>query len=139
MYDARGALHYGKFAIHDTHPSVGDLAVGSVQHSPRTWVRRASRWRRASRRTRRSCARWVSSIGCARVARERFADRAEALDRTQHHHHRLRSRSFGGALQAVWASNAVMNGGYLIPPTFLKRSEQEARAIAKKSDQVRDL
>ena len=28
--------------------------------------------------------------------------------------------------------NAVMNGGYLIPPTFLKRSEEEARAMAKK-------
>ena len=28
--------------------------------------------------------------------------------------------------------NAVINGGYLIPPTFLKRSEEEARAMAKK-------
>ena len=35
-------------------------------------------------------------------------------------------------LQAVMGINAVMNGGYLIPPTFLKRSEEEARALAKK-------
>ena len=35
-------------------------------------------------------------------------------------------------LQAVMGINACINGGLLIPPTFLKRSEEEARAIAKK-------
>ena len=34
-------------------------------------------------------------------------------------------------LQAVMAVGALLNGGYLIPPTFLKRSEPEARALAK--------
>jgi cell division protein FtsI (penicillin-binding protein 3) len=34
-------------------------------------------------------------------------------------------------LQAVMAVGALVNGGYLIPPTFLKRSEPEARALAK--------
>ena len=33
-------------------------------------------------------------------------------------------------LQAMMAIGALMNGGYLIPPTFLKRSEQEAMALA---------
>jgi len=33
-------------------------------------------------------------------------------------------------LQAVMAISALVNGGYLIPPTFLKRSQQEARALA---------
>jgi cell division protein FtsI (penicillin-binding protein 3) len=33
-------------------------------------------------------------------------------------------------LQAVMAINALMNGGYLIPPTFMKRSAEEARALA---------
>ena len=28
--------------------------------------------------------------------------------------------------------NALVNGGYLIPPTFLKRTEEEAQAIAKR-------
>ena len=38
-----------------------------------------------------------------------------------------------------------MNGGYLIPPTFLKRSEEEARALAMRvvkpetSDKMRYL
>ena len=34
-------------------------------------------------------------------------------------------------LQAMMAFGALMNGGHLIPPTFLKRSEQEAMALAK--------
>ena len=35
-------------------------------------------------------------------------------------------------LQAVMGIDALVNGGYLIPPTFLKRTEQEAMAIAKR-------
>jgi len=48
-------------------------------------------------------------------------------------------------LQAVMGINALVNGGYLIPPTFLKRSEEEARALAKRvikpdtSDKMRYL
>src|SRR5262249_57195572 len=34
-------------------------------------------------------------------------------------------------LQAVSAIGALMNGGRLIPPTFLKRSEQDAAALAR--------
>ena len=34
-------------------------------------------------------------------------------------------------LQAVAAINALMNGGYLIPPTFLKRTKEEAMKLAK--------
>jgi len=35
-------------------------------------------------------------------------------------------------LQAVMGIDALVNGGYLIPPTFLKRTEQEAMALAKR-------
>ena len=48
-------------------------------------------------------------------------------------------------LQAMMAIGALMNGGNLIPPTFLKRSEQEAMALAKRvvkpetSDKMRYL
>ena len=34
-------------------------------------------------------------------------------------------------LQATMAVGALMNGGLLIPPTFLKRSEEDAQALAK--------
>src|SRR6202022_3576712 len=48
-------------------------------------------------------------------------------------------------LQAVMGIDALVNGGYLIPPTFLKRSEEEAMAVAKRvikqetSDKMRFL
>ena len=48
-------------------------------------------------------------------------------------------------LQAMMAIGALMNGGNLIPPTFLKRSEKEAMALAKRiikpetSDKMRYL
>ena len=48
-------------------------------------------------------------------------------------------------LQAMMAIGALMNGGNLIPPTFLKRTEQEAMALAKRvvkpetSDKMRYL
>ena len=48
-------------------------------------------------------------------------------------------------LQAVMGVNAMINGGMLIPPTFLKRTEEEAQAIGKRvikketSDKVRYL
>jgi cell division protein FtsI (penicillin-binding protein 3) len=35
-------------------------------------------------------------------------------------------------LQAVMGIIALANGGYLIPPTFLKRSEKDAMAVAKR-------
>src|ERR1700748_2765926 len=35
-------------------------------------------------------------------------------------------------LQAVMGIDALANGGYLIPPTFLKRSDADARKLAKR-------
>ena len=37
-------------------------------------------------------------------------------------------------LQAVMGINALVNGGYLIPPTFLKRSQEDAMKLAKQRD-----
>ena len=48
-------------------------------------------------------------------------------------------------LQAVMGINAVINGGYLIPPTLLKRSEEDALKLARRvvkpetSDKMRYL
>src|SRR5262249_15618468 len=48
-------------------------------------------------------------------------------------------------LQAMMAVGALMNGGHLIPPTFLKRGEREAMALSKQvikpetSDKMRYL
>jgi cell division protein FtsI (penicillin-binding protein 3) len=133
MYDARGALHYGKFAIHDTH-SVGRAISLSEVFT------------------------FSSNVGAARIALAQGVEAHKAFLRKMGQLDRLRTElpesaspivpkrwselntitiAFGhglsvAPLQAVMGINAVMNGGYLIPPTFLKRSEEEARAMAKR-------
>src|SRR3979411_1411197 len=133
MYDARGALHFGKFAIHDTHPLGRSISLSEVFT-------------------------FSSNVGAARIALAQGVEPHKAFLRKMGQLDRLRTElpesaspivpkrwselntitiAFGhglsvAPLQAVMGINAVMNGGYLIPPTFLKRSEQEARAIAKK-------
>ncbi len=133
MYDARGALHYGKFAIHDTHPEGRAISLSEVFT-------------------------FSSNVGAARIALAQGVEAHKAFLRKMGQLDRLRTElpesaspivpkrwselntitiAFGhgiavAPLQAVMGINAVMNGGYLIPPTFLKRSEEEARALAKK-------
>ncbi len=133
MFDARGALHYGKFAIHDTHPLGRSISLSEVFT-------------------------FSSNVGAARIALAQGVEAHKAFLRKMGQLDRLRTElpesaspivpkrwselntitiAFGhglsvAPLQAVMGINAVMNGGYLIPPTFLKRSEAEARALAKK-------
>ncbi len=133
MYDARGALHYGKFAIHDTHPLGRAVSLSEVFT-------------------------FSSNVGAARIALAQGVEAHKAFLRKMGQLDRLRTElpesaspivpkrwtelntitiAFGhglsvAPLQAVMGINAVMNGGYLIPPTFLKRSEEEARALARK-------
>jgi cell division protein FtsI (penicillin-binding protein 3) len=133
MFDARGALHYGKFTIHDTHPLGRLISLSEVFT-------------------------FSSNVGAARIALAQGVEAHKAFLRKMGQLDRLRTElpesaspivpkrwselntitiAFGhglsvAPLQAVMGINAVMNGGYLIPPTFLKRSEEEARALAKK-------
>jgi cell division protein FtsI (penicillin-binding protein 3) len=133
LFDARGALHYGKFAIHDTHPLGRAISLQEVFT-------------------------FSSNVGAARIALAQGVEAHKAFLRKMGQLDRLRTElpesaspivpkrwselntitiAFGhglsvAPLQAVMGINAVMNGGYLIPPTFLKRSEEEARALAKK-------
>jgi cell division protein FtsI (penicillin-binding protein 3) len=133
LYDARGALHYGKFAIHDTHPLGRSISLSEVFT-------------------------FSSNVGAARIAMAQGVEAHKAFLRKMGQLDRLRTElpesaspivpkrwselntitiAFGhglsvAPLQAVMGINAIMNGGYLIPPTFLKRSEEEAKALAKK-------
>jgi cell division protein FtsI (penicillin-binding protein 3) len=133
LFDARGALQYGKFAIHDTHPLGRSITLSEVFT-------------------------FSSNVGAARIAMAQGVEAHKAFLRKMGQLDRLRTElpesaspivpkhwselntitiAFGhglsvAPLQAVMGINAVMNGGYLIPPTFLKRSEEEARAMAKK-------
>ena len=133
LFDARGALHYGKFTIHDSHPLGRAISLQEVFT-------------------------FSSNVGAARIALAQGVEAHKAFLRKMGQLDRLRTElpesaspivpkrwselntitiAFGhglsvAPLQAVMGINAVMNGGYLIPPTFLKRSEEEARALAKK-------
>ena len=146
LYDARGALHYGKFAIHDTHPLGRSITLSEVFT-------------------------FSSNVGAARVALSQGVEAHRAFLKKVGQLDRLRTElpesasplvpkrwgelntitiAFGhgiavAPLQAVMGINAMINGGNLIPPTFMKRSEEEALAIAKRvvkketSDKIRYL
>lgn len=146
LWDARGALRYGRFRINDDHPMGRALTTREVFT-------------------------YSSNIGAARMALAMGVDAHKAFLRKMGQLERLRTElpestaplvprrwgelntvtiSFGhglsvAPLQAVMGINALVNGGYLIPPTFLRRSEEEARALAKRvirpetSDKMRFL
>jgi len=146
MWDARGPLHYGKFAIHDDEPKGRFLNMKEVFT-------------------------FSSNVGAARIALSQGVEAHKAFLRKMGQLERLRTElpesaspilprhwsdlntitiSFGhgiavAPLQAVMGVSALANGGLLIPPTFLKRSEEEARAIATRvikpetSDKMRFL
>jgi cell division protein FtsI (penicillin-binding protein 3) len=132
-WDARGNLHYGKFTIHDSH------ALGRFINTKEVFT-------------------YSSNIGAARIALGQGVEAHKAFLKKLGQMDRLRTElpesaspivpkrwtelntitaSFGhgiavAPLQAVMGINACINGGLLIPPTFLKRSEEEAKAIGKR-------
>jgi len=132
MFDARSPLHYGRFAIDDYHAQHRMLSTSEVFT-------------------------YSSNIGAALMARaigipghQAFLRKMGQLDRLKTELPESREPmvpkhwaevntatiSFGhglsvAPLQAVMGVAALMNGGLLIPPTFLKRSEADARALAK--------
>ena len=133
MWDARGPLHSGRFAIHDDEPKGRFLSMKEVFT-------------------------FSSNVGAARIALSQGVEAHKAFLRKMGQLDRLRTElpesaspivprrwgdlntitiAFGhgmavAPLQAVMGVSALANGGLLIPPTFLKRSEEEARAVAKR-------
>jgi cell division protein FtsI (penicillin-binding protein 3) len=146
MWDARSALHYGKFAIHDDHNLGRMISMKEVFT-------------------------YSSNIGAARIAMSQGIEAHKAFLRKLGQMDRLRTElpesaapilpkrwgelntitiAFGhgiavAPLQAVMGIDALVNGGFLIPPTFLKRTEAEAMQLAKRvvktstSDKMRYL
>ncbi|WP_291848962.1 penicillin-binding protein 2 [Bradyrhizobium sp.] len=133
LYDGRGELRFGKFTIHDTHPVGRPITLSEVFT-------------------------FSSNVGAAKIALAQGVEAHKAFLKKLGQMDRLRTElpessspivpkrwselntitiAFGhgiavAPLQAVMGINAVVNGGLLIPPTFLKRSEEEARAMAKR-------
>lgn len=145
-FDARQSLRYGKFNINDYHAQKRILTVPEIFT-------------------------YSSNIGTARMALALGVDHHKAFLKKMGQLDRLRTEipesaeplvpkrwaelntvtiAFGhglsvAPLQAVMGVSALMNGGKLIPPTFLKRSQDEANALAKQvikpetSDRMRYL
>src|ERR1700744_446795 len=133
LWEARGPLHYEKFAIHDDEPKGRFLNMKEVFT-------------------------FSSNVGAARIALSQGVEAPKAFLRKMGQLERLRTElpesasplwpkhwgdlntitiAFGhgiavAPLQAVMGIDALVNGGYLIPPTFLKRSEADAMALAKR-------
>jgi cell division protein FtsI (penicillin-binding protein 3) len=132
-FDARMPLRYGKFEIHDFH------AQRRVMTVPEIFT-------------------YSSNIGTARMALSLGVEYHKAFLRKLGQLDRLRTElpesaeplvpkhwgelntvtiAFGhglsvAPLQAVMGISALVNGGKLIPPTFLKRDQAEADRLAKR-------
>jgi cell division protein FtsI (penicillin-binding protein 3) len=131
MWDARASLRYGSFSIDDFHAQRRILNTAEVFT-------------------------YSSNIGTARMALSLGVDHHKSFLKRLGQLDRLTTElpesaapivprrwaelntvtiSFGhglsvAPLQSLAAVGALMNGGYWIPPTFLKRSEAEARKVA---------
>jgi cell division protein FtsI (penicillin-binding protein 3) len=132
-FDASHPLQYGRFAIHDYEPMHRALSVPEIFT-------------------------YSSNIGAARIALAVGVEGHQAFLRKMGQLDRLRTElpesaepivpkhwgelntvtiAFGhglsvAPLQAVMGIAATLNGGLLIPPTFLKRSESDAKVLAKR-------
>lgn len=130
-FDATHPLKYGKHTIHDFHPQRRVLSTSEVFT-------------------------YSSNIGSARIALTQGVDAHKAFLKKMGLLDRLRTElpesaaplvpnpwneintvtiAFGHGLsvtplQAVMATAALVNGGYLIQPTFLRRTETQAKANA---------
>ncbi len=130
-FDARSSLHYGHFSISDYHAQNRWLTVPEVFT-------------------------YSSNVGAAKIALAIGVEAHKAFLRKTGQLDRLHTElpesarpivpaqwgelstvtiAFGhglsvAPLQAVMGIGALMNGGLLIPPTFLKRTPEEARALA---------
>jgi cell division protein FtsI (penicillin-binding protein 3) len=132
-FDARQPLHYGKFTIHDFHAQHRILTVPEIF-------------------------KYSSNIGTARAALMMGVDYHKAFLKKLGQLDRLRTElpesaaplvpkhwgelntvtiAFGqglsvAPLQAVMGIGALMNGGIMYPPTFLKRTPEEAAKLGKR-------
>jgi cell division protein FtsI (penicillin-binding protein 3) len=130
-FDARGSLRYGKFNIKDYHGQNRFLTVPEIfTYSSNIGTARTAlalgvehhKW-------------FLKKLGQLDRLRTELPESAEPLVPKRWGELNTVTIAFGhglsvAPLQAVMGINALVNGGWLIPPTFMKRSEEEARALA---------
>jgi cell division protein FtsI (penicillin-binding protein 3) len=130
-FDASHPLQYGKFAIHDFHAQNRVLTVPEIfTYSSNIGTTHMALSLRIEQH------KWgLRKRGHSKSLQTTLAKSAEPLVPKRWAELNTVTIAFGhglsvAPLQAVMAISALMNGGHLIPPTFLKRSESEALALA---------
>jgi cell division protein FtsI (penicillin-binding protein 3) len=131
-FDARNSLRYGRFTIGDYHGQHRVLTVPEIfTYSSNIGTARMAlslgveyhKW-------------FLKKLGQLDRLRTELPESAEPLVPKRWGEINTVTIAFGhglsvAPLQAVMGINSLVNGGLLIPPTFLKRTEAEARKLAK--------
>ncbi len=131
-FDARMPLRYGKFAINDYHAQRRVLSIPEIfTYSSNIGTARLALalgvdYHKA----------WLKKMGQLDRLRTELPESAEPIVPKRWGELNTVTIAFGhglsvAPLQAVMGVAATLNGGLLIPPTFLKRSPEEARAMAQ--------
>jgi cell division protein FtsI (penicillin-binding protein 3) len=132
-FDARMPLRYGRFNISDYHAQRRILTVPEIfTYSSNIGTARIAlamgvehhKW-------------YLKKMGQLDRLRTELPESAEPLVPKRWKEINTVTIAFGhglsvAPLQAVMAMSALMNGGNLIPPTFLKRTPEEAAKLAKR-------
>ncbi len=130
-FDARMPLRYGKFNIHDYHAQRRILTVPEIF----TYSSNIGTARMALSLGVEHHKRFLKKLGQLDRLRTELPESAEPLVPKRWGELNTVTIAFGhglsvAPLQAMMGIGALMNGGLLIPPTFLKRSEEDAKALA---------
>ncbi len=131
VLDARNELHYGRFTIHDFHATHKMLTVPEVfVHSSNIGTARMAMMVGVTGHQA-----FLRKMGQLTRLRTELPESAEPLVPRHWGELNTITIAFGqglnvAPLQALMAVGALANGGQLIKPTFLKRTEEEARADA---------
>jgi len=131
-FDAREALRYGRFYIHDFHAQHRVLTIPEIF----TYSSNIGAARAALAVGVEGHKAFLKKMGQLDRLRTELPESAEPIVPKRWGELNTITIAFGhglsvAPLQAVMGVAALMNGGYLIPPTFLTRSEAAARVLAK--------
>jgi len=132
VFDASRPLQYGKFAIHDFHAQNRSLTVPEIF----TYSSNIGSARMAASLGVDYHKWFLKKMGQLNRMRTELPESAEPLVPKHWGELNTATIAFGhglavAPLQAVAAIGALVNGGHLIPPTFLRRNQQEAMDLAK--------
>ncbi len=132
-FDASHSLHYGRFTIHDYEPMHRALTVPEIF----TYSSNIGAARMALAVGVQGHKAFLKKMGQLDRLRTELPESAEPLVPKHWGELNTVTIAFGhglsvAPLQAAMATAATVNGGFLIPPTFLKRSEAEAKHLAKR-------